>query len=401
LIHTIFRYENSSLPPLQTVLQLMTMQVATFIVIGAGIAGASAAFELAKSHPVVILERESQPGYHTTGRSAAVFSEIYGNATIRAATVASRAFFSSPPSGFAEHPLWASRQSVMVARDDQVARLHRNYQEWVQLVPTIQLLAINEARRALPMLKSDYVAGALVERYACDLDVNAIHGGFLRGAAKAGAKLVCDAEVLDLSSEGARWRVRTKVGDFFGRYVINAAGAWGEEIGALAGASPIGLTPKRRTAIVFDPAPFHDVRQWPIVIDADEQFYFKPDAGRLLGSPADETPSPPCDTQPEELDVAIAVDRIERAASFRADRLLRKWAGLRSFVADKSPVIGYDSKISGFFWLVAQGGYGIQTSPALGRAAAALACGEGMPEDLESFGVTAADLSPARLQSEI
>ena len=150
--------------------------------------------------------------------------------------------------------------------------------------------------------------------------------------------------------------MQTKAGEFIGHYIINAAGAWGEEIGTLAGAGPIGLTPKRRTAMIFDPAPPQDVRSWPTVIDADEQFYFKPEAGRLLGSPADETATPPCDAQPEEIDVAIAVDRIERAANFRANRLLRKWAGLRSFVADKSPVIGFDSKVDRFFWLVAQGG---------------------------------------------
>jgi glycine/D-amino acid oxidase-like deaminating enzyme len=158
-----------------------------------------------------------------------------------------------------------------------------------------------------------------------------------------------------------------------------------------------GLAPKRRTAILFDPAPPEDVNGWPIIIDADEQFYFKPDAGRLLGSPADETASPPCDAQPEEIDVALAVDRIEQAATFRVERLVRKWAGLRNFVADKSPVVGLDAELPGFFWLVGQGGYGIQTSPALGRVAAALIGGGEMPEDLQSLGVRADNLSPARL----
>jgi D-arginine dehydrogenase len=160
----------------------------------------------------------------------------------------------------------------------------------------------------------------------------------------------------------------------------------------------VGLVPKRRTALLFEPAPAADIRAWPIIIDADEQFYFKPDAGKLLGSPADETESPPCDAQPEEIDVAIAVDRIEQAANFRVQRVLRKWAGLRSFVADKSPVVGFDTDLPEFFWLVAQGGYGIQTAPALGRIAAALACGSEMPEDLREMGVTAEDLSPARLR---
>jgi D-arginine dehydrogenase len=374
------------------------MQAEAFIVIGAGIAGASAAYELAKVAPVIILERESQPGYHTTGRSAAVFSEIYGNATIRAVTIRSRSFFASPPNGFADHPLWAPRQTLMVARADQMEKLRLAYDEWARLVPSIQFLEGNRARNVTPMLKADYVAGAVIDAGASDLDVNEIHHGFLRGAARAGAKLVCNAEVSALSRDSAGWRVQTKAGEFAGRVVVNAAGAWGDEIGVLAGARPVGLVPKRRTAVLFDPAPAADVRTWPIIIDADEQFYFKPDAGKLLGSPADETASPPCDAQPEEIDVAIAVDRIEQAANFRVQRVLRKWAGLRSFVADKSPVVGFDSELPGFFWLVAQGGYGIQTAPALGRIAAALARGAEIPEDLRELGVAAENLSPARIR---
>lgn len=374
------------------------MQAEAFIVVGAGIAGASAAYELAKVAPVIILERESQPGYHTTGRSAAVFSEIYGNATIRAVTIRSRSFFASPPNGFADHPLWAPRQTLMVARADQMEKLRHAYDEWARLVPSIQFLEGNRARNVTPMLKADYVAGAVIDAGASDLDVNEIHHGFLRGAARAGAKLVCNAEVSALSRDSAGWRVQTKAGEFAGRVVVNAAGAWGDEIGVLAGARPVGLVPKRRTAVLFDPAPAADVRTWPIIIDADEQFYFKPDAGKLLGSPADETASPPCDAQPEEIDVAIAVDRIEQAANFRVQRVLRKWAGLRSFVADKSPVVGFDSELPGFFWLVAQGGYGIQTAPALGRIAAALARGAEIPEDLRELGVAAENLSPARIR---
>ena len=374
------------------------MRAEAIIVIGAGIAGASAAYELAKVAPVIILERESQPGYHTTGRSAAVFSQIYGNATIRAVTVRSRDFFSSPPTGFAEQPLWSPRPALMVARADQMERLRLAHEEWAQLAPSIQLLEGDSARSAAPMLKPDYVAGAVIDAGASDLDVNEIHRGFLRGATQGGAKLVCNAEVSALSRENDCWRVQTKAGEFTAGVVVNASGAWGDVIGALAGGHAMGLVPKRRTAVLFDPVPAADVRSWPIIIDADEQFYFKPDAGKLLGSPADETASPPCDVQPEELDVAIAIDRIEQAANFRVQRVLRKWAGLRSFVADKSPVVGFDLELPGFFWLVAQGGYGIQTAPSLARIAAALACGSEIPEDLRQMGVTADDLSPARLR---
>ena len=373
------------------------MQAYEFVVIGAGIAGASAAYQLAKLGSTVIFERESQPGYHTTGRSAAVFSEIYGNATIRGLTVGSRQFFASPPTGFCEYPLWKQRRSMMIARSDQLAKLKCAYNAWVKLVPSVRWLEGDEARDVAPMLKRDYVAGGVLEPSANDLDVHEIHRGFLRGAARAGATLVCDAEVLDLSRQGAAWRVRTKSGEFRGDFIVNAAGAWGDTVAVLAGARPVGLAPKRRTAILFDPAPSKDVNSWPIIIDADEQFYFKPETGRVLGSPADETVSPPCDAQPEEIDVALAVDRIERAATFRAQRLVRKWAGLRNFVTDKSPVVGLDQQIPGFFWLVAQGGDGIQTSPALGRVAAALIGGGDVPEDLQRLGVQAANLSPARL----
>jgi D-arginine dehydrogenase len=376
---------------------VIAMPAYEFIVIGAGIAGASAAYELAKIGATIILERESQPGYHTTGRSAAVFSEIYGNGTIRGLTVGSRQFFASPPAGFSEYPLWKERRSVMIARSDQLPRLERAHDEWVKLVPSVRWLEGDEARGVTPMLKRDYVAGGVLEPAANDLDVHEIHRGFLRGATRAGATLVCDAEVLELSRQGAAWRVRTKSGEFSGSFIVNAAGAWGDAIAALAGARPVALAPKRRTAILFDPAPPDDVNDWPIVIDADEQFYFKPDAGRLLGSPADETVSPPCDAQPEEIDVAVAVDRIEQAATFRVQRLVRKWAGLRTFVADKSPVAGLDGEVPGFFWLVGQGGYGIQTSPAMGRVTAALISGGEIPDDLQRLGVRANNLSPARL----
>lgn len=286
----------------------------------------------------------------------------------------------------------------MVARADQMERLRCAYEEWSRLVPSIRLLEGDSARNTAPMLKPEYIAGAVADVGASDLDVNEIHRGYLRGAARAGAKLICNAEVSALSREGGSWRVQTRAGEFFGGVVVNAAGAWGDEIGVLAGVRPVGLVPKRRTAVLFDPTPPADVHAWPTIIDVDEQFYFKPDAGRLLGSPADETASPPCDAQPEELDVAVAMDRIEKAVNFRVQRVLRKWAGLRSFVADKSPVVGFDPDMPGFFWLVAQGGYGIQTAPALARIAAALACAAEIPEDLREMGVTAEDVSPGRLR---
>jgi D-arginine dehydrogenase len=371
---------------------------AEFVIIGAGIAGASVAAELAGSASVVLLEREHQPGYHSTGRSAAVFTEIYGNAIIRGLSVATGRFLADPPEGFSEHPLLHPRPLLMIAREDQLAELRALHDEAVKLVPSIRVVGREELKRLAPMLRGGYAAAALIEPQSCDLDVHAIHSGFLRAARKAGAKLVQNAEVRALRRGGEGWTVETAAGDFSARVVVNAAGAWADEVAALAGAKPIGLVPKRRTAFTFTFAPERSVADWPTVIDISEQFYFKPEGARLLGSPADETPSPPCDAQPEELDIALAIDRIGQAADFEIRSVDSKWAGLRSFVADKTPVVGYDDRIAGFFWLAAQGGYGIQTSAALGRAAAALLKRQSFPRDLEALGVTAAALSPQRLR---
>lgn len=194
------------------------------------------------------------------------------------------------------------------------------------------------------------------------------------------------------------WTVRTTAGSFQGRHVINAAGAWADVVAEQAGVRPIGLVPKRRTAFTFSFDPPAPVSTWPTVIDISEQFYFKPEAGKLLGSPADETPSPPCDAQPEELDIAIAIDRISAATTVSVRTVDSRWAGLRSFVADKTPVVGFDDDADGFFWLAGQGGYGIQTSAAMGRLAAALACGRDVPADLVALGVSADLVSPRRLR---
>ena len=375
------------------------MQSFDFIVVGAGIAGASAASLLAARGATLLLEREGQPGYHTTGRSAALYSEAYGNAAIRALTSGARPFFMNPPDGFAEHPLLTPRGAMFIGRADQAATLDRTAGEASVLQPSIRRIDASEARRICPVLKADYVAGAVLEPDAMDIDVHALHQGFLRGLRSCGGRLVTDAEVEALERAGGQWRVRTSAGAFSGRVVVNAAGAWADELARLAGAAPVGLVPKRRTAILFAPPPGYDVARWPLVVDVDEAFYFKPDAGKLLGSPADETPSPPCDAQPEELDVALAVERIQQAAALPIARIERRWAGLRSFVADKTPVVGFDERADGFFWLAGQGGYGIQTAPAMARLASALIAGEAVPGDLAALGVSESVLHPSRCRS--
>jgi D-arginine dehydrogenase len=375
------------------------MEQADIIIIGGGIAGASAGFALAPQRRVVLLERESQPGYHSTGRSAALFTEAYGNATIRGLTRASRAFFLGPPQGFTDHPLLTPRGVITIGRADQKDAVEKGLAEAHRHVKSVRRLTPEEACARLPMMRRDYVAHAFTEPEAMDIDVHAVHRGYLRGMTAAGGRVVTDAEVLALGRKGADWQVETKAGVFSAPVVVNAAGAWCDEIGKLAGLAPIGLVPKRRTAITFDLPAGQDPSPWPSMIDASEQFYFKPDAGRILASPADETPMPPCDVQPDELDIAILVDRLEQATTFQVKRIAAKWAGLRSFVFDKTLVAGFDAAAPGFFWVAGQGGYGIQTSPTMGRVAAALVTGKGLPADIAGFGVTDAALAPGRCRA--
>lgn len=366
------------------------------MVIGAGIAGASAAYELAAFGRVLVLERESQPGYHTTGRSAALFTETYGNATMRALTRASKAFLAVPPAGFASVPLLAPRGTLLAARADQRAALERTFAECAALVGNLELWTGARVRERVPVFTEAQVDGGLWEPDAMDIDVHALHQGFLRGLRARGGEVVCNAEVIALERGGEDWVVETRIGRYTAPIVVNAAGAWADEIGRLATAGPIGLVPKRRTAITFDPPRGLSIERWPAVIDVDEQWYFKPDAGRILASPADETPSPPCDAQPDEYDIAVLIDRITNATTLSIPRIHAKWAGLRSFVADKTVVAGFDPRQRGFFWLAGQGGYGIQTAPAAGRVAAALARGGPLPADVQALGVRAGDLAPDR-----
>ena len=374
------------------------MERCDVLIIGAGIAGASAAYELAHSGRVIVLERESQPGYHTTGRSAAVYTQNYGNREIRALTLASGSFFDTPPDGFVEHPILSPRGALFVARKDQLTTLEDSFREGHALVPSIRRVDADEAVEISGSLDRNYVAAAIFEPDARDIDVHALHGGYLKGLRRRGGLVVTDAEVIALLSEDGVWVVKTRAGDYSAPIVVNAAGAWCDTIAELAGVRPIGLVPKRRTVFTFDPSQELDISAWPLTIDVDETFYFKPDAGKILASPADETPSPPCDAQPEEMDVALAIERIHAATTLDVRLITHKWAGLRSFVSDKTPVVGMDNEAKGFFWLAGQGGYGIQTSPAMGRAAAALINTGALPNDLVEAGVNPTMLAPNRLR---
>jgi len=366
-----------------------------FLIIGGGIAGASVAYWLAPHARVILLERESQPGYHSTGRSAALFMESYGTPQVRALTLASRAFFDAPPSGFAEHPLLGPRGALMVAAPGQEQHLQQHWDVLRAMSPRARLLSAAEACAMLPVLRPELVLGAVYEPDASDMDVHAIHQGYLRGMRHAGGQQVCDAEVTSLQRDGAAWRVQAGGRWYRAPVVINAAGAWVDEIARLAGVRPLGLQPCRRSAFIFAPPAGADITHWPMTYSADESWYIKTDAGMLLGSPANADPVPPHDVQPEELDIATAMARIEEATTLSIRRPTRTWAGLRSFVADGDLVGGFDDETPGFFWLAAQGGYGIQTSPAMGEACAALARGLPLPERIVEFGLTAAMLGPA------
>ena len=364
-------------------------------VIGGGIAGASVAAILAGAHKVVVLEREAFAGMHSTGRSAALFSEIYGGEPVRALSRASHDFLFSPPPGFVDTPIVRARGALHLASVSQAPALDALC-ALPDIGPSIRRLNAAEVLAQCPILRPEYVGGGALETASADVDVNVLHQGWLRQLTARGGELVVNADVRALHPEAGGWRIVTGDSTFKARIVINAAGAWADEIARLGGVAPIGLEPRRRTAMIVDTPGGSDSSAWPMVIDIDEQFYFRPDAGALLLSPCDETPSPPCDAQPEEWDIAMAVDRVARATTLEVRRIRRSWAGLRSFVPDRNPVVGFAPDAPGFFWLAAQGGYGIQTAPAMAHLAAALAVGAEMPEDLARHGVDAASLRRGR-----
>jgi D-arginine dehydrogenase len=340
------------------------------IVVGAGMAGSAAAANLAAAgQRVLLLEQEERPGYHATGRSAALFTEAYGSAAVRALSRASRGFFVTPPPGFTDVPLVRPRGVLYVARQDQLEALER-----LASLPDVarlsKVVSVDDALTLNPLLRRDYLTGALFEMGAADIDVDALQQGYLRMLKAAGGRLLTQAKAVGMTRADGLWRVSTDAGDYSAPTVVNAAGAWADVVAGLAGVAPVGLQPLRRTAILVEPPAGFDIADTPVTIDVDEEFYFKPDAGLLLLSPADETPSEPCDAMPDEWDIAVAIDRVQAAAHLEVRRVSHKWAGLRSFVADRTPVAGFDPTAPGFYWLAGQGGYGICTAPALGRLAA-------------------------------
>ncbi len=367
-----------------------------FAVIGAGIAGASVAAELAQHASVLVIEMESHAGYHSTGRSAAMYIPSYGPAAIQALTRASGAFFQNPPEEFGTTPLLSPRAELMIARKDQMQALEAFYHECSTKDQLHQLTA-EEVQRHCPFLKNGYANAGVIDASSSDMDVHAIHQGYVKLYKNRGGEEVMNSAVKSLTRKDSIWTIDTASGQYQASVVINAAGAWADEVGTLAGAETIGLVPKRRTALTIELPETTDFSHMPLVADINEAFYIKPDAGRLLISPANEDPMPPCDVQPDEMDIAVCIDHIENAFDIKVEKIASQWAGLRSFVSDKSPVVGYSKSAENFFWLAGQGGYGIQSSPALARYACAKVLNCPMPDDIKNHNLVADDISIDRL----
>jgi D-arginine dehydrogenase len=364
---------------------------ADVVVVGGGIAGVSGAAELAVAGAdVVLVEAEDQLGQHTTGRSAAVISETYGNHVVRSMTVSSRSFFESPPALFAG-PLLSERGVlwVAVAGQENLARAQATASR--ELVPSVVYLDGAEARARCPVLREEAVAAAVWEPNAADIDVNALLTGYRRTATTAGAVIATDRALRRARHDGRQWQVETTRGPLTARVIVNAAGAWADAVAWSCGIEPLGLEPLRRTAFLFDIPGRASDPSWPLVVDLDGTYYFKPESARLLGSPSDETPSEPCDARPEEIDVALALERIGAAVGVELRHASRPWAGLRTFASDRTPVVGVDPSAPDFVWLAGQGGFGIQTAPAMARAVTAAVIDRADPF-LDA-------LSPARLRS--
>ena len=393
------------------------------IIIGGGIGGASVAAALGhRAARVLLIEGEAQPGYHSTGRSAALYCQTYGSPAMRALTVASHRHFLSLPGtpGFdAEVPLLTPRGVVHVARESEAAALREYRDECAVLTPGVRPLSPAEAHALCPALRQEEIAEAFYEEEAMDMDVGAIHQGMLSAAKHGGARVSSSTQLVSAvhDRDTGDWTVQLggagsaalgNNGCVRARTVINAAGAWADHVAVACGVSPIGLVPKVRTCIVFDDSGEHrfnaadpSVARWPFAMSVlgTEPVYFFPRAGTLVASPADETPAEPADVQPEELAIAICVDRLERLTHLSPRRISHKWAGLRSFVADQESVLGSDPAVPSFIWCSALGGYGIQAAPGVGLFVASAACGEDVPEELTRLGIAAQDVSPARLSA--
>jgi len=369
------------------------MQSADIIVIGAGIAGSSAAAELAADASVILLDMESQPGYHATGRSAAYFATSYGSTTVQAITASCEQFLLHPPEGFTEIDLLLPRDNMFFAREDQAQSLAAMQAKNSHL----EYVSEKTIRERVPVFSPGYLYGGLWDRKGGDLDVDALLQAYIRQFKNRGGRLFNNYEVSRLENVAGQWQVTAGDRQFSAPVVVNAAGGWVEEIARLAGLSSLGIKPFRRTALTIEPPPGVDASGWPEMVDIDEEFYFKPDAGLIMISPADETPTQPVDAQPDEFDVAMGVHRFEQATGLDVRQVRASWAGMRTFAPDRLFVCGFDPRAEGFFWLAGQGGYGVQSAPAIAKLTRYLVTGAEPQGDFADIKQYAPELAPNRL----
>lgn len=366
------------------------------IVIGGGMAGISIAHELASNRSVAVLEMESTLAYHTTGRSAATYLESYGNDVVRRLTTASRSFFTDP-SGEFDVSIATPVEMLIIANETQTDTLRALYLEVSGRCNSTQLISGAVAEKINPALRIGYTHLAMTDSSALELDVHAVHQGYVRGFRRRGGMIVKSARIVAGHREKASWVIEDATGrNFTATNVINAAGAWCDEVAVALGAEPVGIRPLRRTAFMVSDPLKDRASKVPFTLDASETFYFKPDGTQFLCSPADETYQEPSDARPDELEIARAIEKINEATTLEIRRVNSAWAGLRNFTADRSPVVGFDSKLENFFWYVGQGGYGIQMAPALARMGSALATGKELPTDLTEIGITNEMVAPGR-----
>ncbi|MEW6629462.1 MAG: FAD-binding oxidoreductase [Pseudomonadota bacterium] len=359
------------------------------IVVGGGVAGLTAALALQGWASVTLIERETQLAYHASGRSAALFSESYGNALVRALSLASRDALTA--GAYFEH----RRGALHFGGPEDNALIDDFARNAQALLPSVRRLSPADVAELVPAIDAPTTCGGVYEPDAMDIDTGKVVQNTAAAFRSKGGEIRMGEDVLRIERQSDCLRLVTTSGEHRADVVVNAAGAWADVIAERAGLAGLGLAPKRRTAFIFD-APGYDIRGWPLVVDIRERFYFKPDAGRLIGSLADETQSLPCDAYPEDIDVAIAVDRIEQATKLRIGRPHAPWAGLRTFAPDRSPVVGVDPRLPGFCWLAGQGGYGFQVSFALARLTSALLRDGKPPDEFASIGLTRAALAPDR-----
>ena len=379
----------------------MNNKVYDVVIIGGGMAGISVAYRIAPHCSVLILEQESQPAYHTTGRSAAMYMETYGTEQIRALTRASRKFFDNAiTNSFSDTPLVTPRGCIYVAAPDETQQMHALYDEMRNNSPdNVQLIDRDKVMSLAPIMRPERVAGAIYEEHAEDIDVNALLLSFLRGARAHGAELRPSTSLESAKKINGLWHIQTSQGDAIqAQTLVNAAGAWADVIAERSGIEPIGFVPYRRSAFTFDPPADLAIKDLVLVVGIMENYYVKPDAGQLLGSPANADPTIPHDVVAEELDIASGIYHIEENTTLTIPRPNHTWAGLRTFSPDKDLVIGEEPQAKGFFWLAGQGGYGIQSAPGVSELAACLILNKTLSDTLKKEGVNPRIISPARFR---